>query len=226
MVISPKLLIKANHHAQMSCTRYNKRKGRLGKFSRRYHRWRYRILAKRTYFSPEHQRDVAKYRQGDFEVNTYPWPFCDPGFADWDESDESDDYSLISDPSGFVVKYATSYVAYKIYEYTGTWPQRKNRKRYDAWNWVTFLEQAGYGKTTTCLEDGEHYVGILKKAEHFKKTYEWGLVIWSEKVSYDKTRVQATTYLDKKFQIMSVNPNNYVWVKIPSSEIKSRTTLS
>ena len=216
MVINPKLLLKANYHAQMSCTRWNKKKGKLlGKSSRRYHRRKYRGLAKKTYFSPEHQRKVAKYMQGDYEINTYPWPYCDSDFARWGESDKADDYSLISDQSGFVVKYATSYVAYKIFEYTGVWPERKDRKRYDAWDWCEFLEQAGYDRVTTCLANGERYVGVLKKEKQFEKFYEWGLVVWLEKVSHDKAEVKVTTYLDKKFRVLTVDPKNYTWVRIP-----------
>ncbi|MBQ6355183.1 hypothetical protein IJJ18_02065 [Candidatus Saccharibacteria bacterium] len=215
MYVNPKLLEAANHHAQLSCTRWNKKKGRIGKLSRRHHRNRYRGYARRTFASPEHQRLIAKYNQGDYEINTYPWPYCDIGFAQWRESDRDEDYSLISDQSGFVVRYATSYVAYKIFEYVGTWPQRKTRRRYDAWDWVEFLEQAGYNQKTTCLVNGQRFVGVLKKTDVFEKFYEWGLVVWLEEVSYDKTEAKVTTYLDKKYKILTVNPDNYTWVRIP-----------
>ncbi|MBQ3306468.1 hypothetical protein IJH02_03515 [Candidatus Saccharibacteria bacterium] len=218
-MISPELLEKANHHARMSCTRWNKKSGRLGKLSRRHHRNKYRRCAMRTFASPEHQKLVRKYyNQGDYEINTYPWPYCDSGFADWPESDDADDYSLISDQSGFIVRYATSYVAYKIFEYTGAWPQREVRKRYDAWNWIEFLEQAGYDEPAYyCPINGERYVGILKKTDYFEKLYEWGIVVWFEQVSHGGTKVKVTTYLDKKFQILTVNPWNYAWVKISAS---------
>lgn len=46
-------------------------------------------------------------------VCDYPWPYC--LIAPWEETDDS----LISDPSGFVIRRSASYCAWKIRQETG-----------------------------------------------------------------------------------------------------------
>ena len=208
-------LDEINHWARMSCTRWNKRSGFFGKISRWWHREKYRKAAKRTCASPKHQVEVSRYKGGDYERNTYPWPYSAPRFADWSESDDPKDYSLISDQSGCVVKNATSYVAYKISELTGEWPERMVKKRYDAWDWLIFLAQAGYVDTTFEPLPGHHYVGILNDTAENRSLYEWGLVVWAEKIPDDGGPIKVSTYMDKAHKMLTVGADEYTWVEIP-----------
>lgn len=99
----------ANFFAKKSCTKWNK-----NRFSRRISRKIYRKMADCYWYSHEGQAKVAMYKTGHHQINTYPWPYSDEEFAKWPEDDDSDNYTLISDQSGCVVKYATSYCAWKI----------------------------------------------------------------------------------------------------------------
>lgn len=208
---------KVNRWAQDSCSRWNK-----NQWSRKHNRKKYQRAAMRQYASPVHQKLISEYMAGAYEKNTYPWPYSAPTFADWPESDNPEDYSLISDQSGFVVKYATSYVAYKIFELTGSWPQRKIRRRYDAWDWLEFLEQAGYVDTTSEPLPGRHYVGVLLDNEHNRYSYRRGLVVWAEKIPATGGKIKVSTYFNKKHEIMEVGTEEYAWVEIINPKIMSK----
>lgn len=205
-----------NHWAQMSCTRWNKKKGCFGKVSRKWYRGKYLHAAARSCASPRHQIEVSRYQGGDYERDTYPWPYREPMFANWSESDNAKDCSLISDRSGFVVKSQASYVAYKIYELTGKWPERIIRRRYDAWNWLDFLDQAGYGKISLEPRPERHYVGILNDNLKNSSIYEQGLVVWAEKIPGDGGPIKASTYENKVHRMLDVNVEEFTWVEIPT----------
>lgn len=190
-----------NHWMQMSCARWNE-----NRLLRRYYRMKYRGIAKREFNSAAHQMLIQRYRE-DHRVNTYLWPYCDEAVATWDETLDS----LITDPSNCVIKYATSYCAYKIFETTGKWPRKKTKARLDAKKWVQFLNEAGYTEVMSGPEEMEarhYYVGV--KPEHG----EWGLVVWIEALEKRRTVAEVSTYDDKKYVYMEVDPREYTWVKI------------
>ena len=141
-------------------------------------------------------------------ANTYPWPFSDEDFANWDEDDSPENYSLISDPSGCVVKYATSYCAWKIYEVTGTWPQRKTHIRMDAKNWQLFLGEAGYNEVVELPTAPGRYVGINPDEGEF------GMVVWYEGDAVVPGLVVISTYKNKKFYVGTDETTAYKWIKI------------
>lgn len=210
-------LLEANTYARMSCTRWNKPRNRFEKkflanffrFRRRKFRMKYREMAREYWESDQHQKLMDYYRSGHTGVDTYPWPYSSPLFADWDESDEADDYSLISDQSGCVVKYATSYVAWKIFEATGAWPQRKTNVRMDARNWGQFLAEAGYSEVVEKPTEPKHFVGIDPEEG------EWGSVVWFERTNINMDGcVIVSTYRDKRYVYETVNAKNYIWVQI------------
>lgn len=187
----------ANYYARLSCPKWNraangKLLGWLYRHSRRKNRKKYRDM-----MLPNNDNG-----------NTYPWPFCDPEFANWEEDDSAENYSLISDPSGCVVKYATSYCAWKIFEATGQWPQRKTKIRMDAKNWRTFLREAGYGEIVAHPSVGGKYVGINPRFG------EWGIVVWYEGDGTNPDQVVVSSYVDKKFYYTQVNFAEYDWIKI------------
>lgn len=203
----------ANEHARRSCTRWNKGFPEfLHRLSRVYHRFRYQRLAELDWtFNLKHRELENRYKHGEMRIDTYPWPYFDPEFANWDESDESDDYSLISDQSGCVVKHSTSYVAWKIFEATGCWPKKRSKTRMDARDWEKFLAEAGYTKCAIGGPfDGRHYVGIRKE-----NLDEFGEVVWFEKRNSNKIGgVFVSTYENKKHCFKEVNAFKYIWIQI------------
>ena len=193
-------LSKVNGWAKKSCPKWNR-----NRLSRRRYREKYRNAAKKNWESPGHQELISKYFNGEFWVDTYPWPYSDPNFANWEEDDSNENYSLISDQSGCVIKYATSYVAWKIFELTNTWPQKKTPIRMDAKNWQQFLAEAGY-ETVVDAPIARHYVGIRPDIG------EWGLVVWVESVFTD--RAYVSTYINKEHDVFLVKIEDYIWIKI------------
>lgn len=109
-------------------------------------------------------------------TNTYPWPYSDPRFADWEEDDRGKTYTLISDQAGFVIRRSTSYVAWKIYELTGRWPTERGSdgEIFHAKYWQKFLGLNGFTKFVARPEPGKHYVGIIPDEGEF------GQVVWFE----------------------------------------------
>ena len=189
-----------NAWAKMSCARWNK-----NPLTRKINRKRYRNAAEDWCRSSEYKQLIRHRRNGDI-VNTYPFPYNDPEFANWEEDDTPDGYSLISDQSGCVIRYSTSYCAWKIFETTGVWPQKTSNERLDAKRWQQFLYEAGYHQICTELRIGCNYVGI-------DPTYgEWGLVVWVEELQSDK--VLVSSYVNKKFKVWTVDPKDYLWVQI------------
>ena len=202
-----KELKQANSWAAMSCANWNK-----NPVTRKLYREKYRAAAEAYWNSPGHQRLITRYKNGDNTINTYPWPYREAEFANWEESADKDTYSLISDQSGCVIKYPTSYCAWKIFEATGSWPQKKSRERLDARNWIQFLAEAGYttvlGPSITPLMF-HNYVGVLR-AE--RDDSEFGLVVWLEFAG--DTWATVSSYIDKKYKIWTVNLSDFQWVLI------------
>lgn len=200
-------LEKVNEWARKSCPRWNK-----NKLSRRAYRKAYRDAAKEWWESPAGQDLMAKYRDRDQDglcfIDTYPWPYREQDFANWEEDDSSDGYSLISDQSGCVVKYATSYCAWKIFEATGTWPQKTSKERLDARRWVQFLAEAGYTEVVDYLEAGHHYVGIDPDVG------EWGIVVWLDGYIDNSPVGYMSSYRNGEFVTWIDDIHCYTWVKI------------
>ena len=185
-----------NTCAKLSCSRWNKIRA-TRKIFRNIYRNAAERRANRTGIKP-------------FGINTYPWPYCDENFAAWEESSDPKDYTLISDPSGCVIRYSTSYCAWKIREHTGTWPQKKSSARLDAKNWEQFLAEAGYRtKVPTALLSFHHrYVGINPDET------EWGLVVWYEMHTIEDNRVMVSSYVDHTYKLWSIDPREYTWILI------------
>lgn len=193
-----------NRWAQKSCPKWNK-----NRLSRKFYRFKYRQEANKYIRSKKHKRMVERYKSGETTLDTYPWPYCHQNFALWRESDDSDDYSLISDQSGCVVKYSTSYVAYKISEHTGYWPQKRSRVRLDAKDWVQFLAEAGYTTIVDTPKYNKRYVGVLREPSD----YEYGLVVWYE-CDLPDGKFAVSTYVGKRYRRMTVRAKDCIWVEI------------
>lgn len=209
----------ANRWAQLSCTRWNK-----NKLMRKYFRRKYQNQVSKYLKSDEYKTKLEQHEKGEV-VNTYPYPYSNPNFANWTESDDGEDYSLISDQSGFVVKYASSYVAFKIFEVTGKWPKRKSKKRFDAKNWIAFLEEAGYNYK--CDVPILFSVGVLKQEyidrpaltsalseAALSEIREYGLVVWFEGWCLIGSGPRVSTYINHEFTSFDVDREHYDWVRI------------
>lgn len=148
-------------------------------------------------------------------VNTYPAVFSSPKVANWEEDDSVDGYSLVSDPSGFIIKYATSYCNWKVRELTGKWLRRPATKTHanDSAAWVDVLAYNGYSKLVEAPENGHHYIGVNPIIG------EYGLVVWYHESTQsangvDTGEVLASTYQDHKYNLYHVNAADFVWVEI------------
>lgn len=197
-----------NRWAKLSCDKWNK-----SRLLRRFYRMLYRRAARKYWESPHARKRTQQYQDVYYYFDTYPWPYSDPKFANWEEDDTTGNYTLITDQSNFVIKYATSYCAWKIFESTGHWPQRQSHQRFDAKRWQEFLAEAGYETVVTEPQRGHRYIGI---EEHSQR--EYGEVVWFEKPNDSAedghASVIVSTYRDKKYFCGVINPSRYLWIQI------------
>lgn len=198
-------LMMVNSYAGRACKANNK-----NPFSRRANRRAYLLETKKHWCSPEHQELIRHYKNGEKQLNTYPWPLCDVDFAAWQKYEEE---RLITDPSNCIVRDSTSYVAYKIFEETGKCPKAKGKKRYAPQKWISFLGEAGYTHvldTHFQVKQPGHYVGINPR---FGKE---GIVVWFEGATVGRSqRFEVSTYVDGIYQFWHIDPLDYpYWIKI------------
>lgn len=198
-----KNITTVNYYALRSTTASNK-----NRYLRRFYRFLYRRVIKRYCNSMEWRTILREHEANPVMVNPYPWPLCGHDFADWEEDDTTENYSLISDPSGMVAKYATSYCACMIYAYTHRWIQYDARKR-DASNWVLVLGENGFNKIVKTPEYGGRYVGILKDEN---ADYGHGLVVWFE--NRKNSLIQYSTYQDHTYRVSQDRAVRFVWIEI------------
>ncbi|MBQ3469415.1 hypothetical protein IJH16_00360 [Candidatus Saccharibacteria bacterium] len=192
---------QVNKWAKKSCPKWNK-----NRLLRKINREKYRNAARKYWEGPGKKFSEA-YKSGEI-IDTYPWPYSDPEFANWEEDDNSESYTLISDQSLCVVKYATSYCAWKVFETTGIWPQKTTKERLDAYRWVQFLAEAGYHPAATQTpRNGHRYIGINPDIS------EWGIVVWFEKELEDGN-VLVSSYVNKNYKVWPVEPEDFTWVLI------------
>ena len=193
-------------------------KNQKNRFVRRTCRANYRLLSNLyCTLSPGFIKLQSAHAKG-LLTDTYPWPYREAWFADWEENSSADNYSLVSDPAGFIVKHSTSYCAWKINEAVGTWPSRpKWLESCDAKHWHRLLHDNGYRKTAKRPEPGRSYVGIApSKGIH-------GECVWFEgfddgdgvERSVDTGgEIIYTTYRDRHFEIGAALAEWYIWVEI------------
>ena len=105
--------------------------------------------------------------------------------------------------------------AHMIHMMTGKWPKidsaSPSTNNWQDEDWYTYLPKAGYGKFVSFIESGNHYVGIGGRNEEFGNK---GIIVWFEKVDQDNKRVVVSSYLDRKYWIGSIKPEEFVWVQI------------
>ena len=167
--------------------------------------------------SPEHIRRQNLIEKGVL-IDTYPWPYSEGWFADWEEDNTRQNYSLVSDSAGFVIKNSTSYCAWKINELTGEWLTRpRHLLSCDAKHWRRLLHDNDYRTTARRPEPGKAYVGIAPSHGIH------GECVWFE--GYDDGNgiereidtggeIIYSTYRDKKYEVGAALDEWYIWVEI------------
>jgi hypothetical protein len=145
---------------------------------------------------------------GKYWCNSYPWPYCHSEFANWPEFLDS----LVTDRCGFIVKHDTSYIAWKLRELTGEWPKKADLIRFTQFDWIQYLADLGYYELARHPRARRKFIGIYPSGS------EETAAVWYEVAKPDEKHkdkpVIVTTYLDKEFKILRVNPDNLTWVKI------------
>lgn len=202
----------ANFLAKYSCPKWNganatnKISELMHKILRRLCRYLLWSLVNVDYwlFAPSSPLKVPRSDNRAKFGNTYPRVFR--MITDWTE----DIGALVVDRANFVIKYATSYCAWKIYELTGKWPTNpvpitdaeeyaKRERKHDAKYWLEFLQAqdsfVGVVETPHFLR---HYIGI--NADYG----EYGLVVWFEELVYslfpnDPPMAWVSTYENKQY---------------------------
>ena len=153
-------------------------------------------------------------------VDTYPWPYREAWFADWEENSTPAKYSLIDDPAGFVIKCPASYCAWKIFEFNGSW-----LVRYSCFNgsdeyWYHLLFCNGYWQKAKRPQSGKKYTG-LAKSRNLR-----GEVVWFEgfddgasvnRENDTGERIVYSAYRNKKYMVGVTPAERYDWIEITKS---------
>ncbi len=198
----------ANKWAKNSCKKWCK-----NKTIREFNRMLYLSVALAVCNFPQQKELIKKSLSGAYWCNSYPWPYVHPDFANWEEDEHEDTCTLVTDVCGCVVKHDTSYIAWKIYEATGSWPAKTNLNRFNEVDWLKFLAESDYCKLLTEPTPDIKCVGI------FPSGAEETIAVWYETTEdappphLDKTAI-VSTYIEKEFKILRINPDTVTWIKI------------
>ena len=197
-----------NKWAMNSCPRYCNSKAR-----RSFYQTLYLTVVESFIKTPMQKEITEETLAGKYWCNSYPWPYCQPEFANWPEHHSKQYYSLVTDLSGCIVKHDTSYIAWKIREATGEWPTETDKIKFTEFDWILFLANSGFHEIAEAPKRKHKYVGVYSTNQ--KET----VGVWYEKAElneqeYKGKPIIVTTYLDKEFKVLRVNPKKFTWVKI------------
>lgn len=198
-----------NKWAKNSCPRYCS-----SKTKRSFYEALYLAVVESFIKSPLQKELSEETLSGDFRCNSYPWPFCHADFANWPEHHSQKYYSLVTDRSGCIVKHDTSYIAWKIREVTGSWPEKTEKIKFTYSDWIQFLANSGYSYISTTPKRHHKYVGIYESPKEEETVAVWFEVSKPDWENHGDKPVIVTTYLDKKFKVLRVRPQKFTWVKI------------
>ena len=195
----------ANHFAKKSCPAWQPRRA-VRKINRKLYRF------------------LMEFRAKDY-------PYADPDFAPWPESD-GDFYTLITDSANFVIRRSTSYVAWLMKRHCGEWPKlpvpgerKPGEHKFDARHWDEILEFNGWQRITDEHRpvqqdaiDGIHYVGIMPNEGEFGQLL-WFVGVEMEYKFNTPCRWHVWTYEDfrkKDFFIPASKESGIIWYREPT----------
>lgn len=122
----------------------------------------------------------------DTKTGAKSYPYANPYFASWPESDNKRFYTLITDSAGFVIRHSASYVAWRIKCATGKWPVRPipgprepGEHAFDAKHWDELLEYNGWLRcehVKAKFARDFNFIGIIPDEGEF------GEVVWLEEI--------------------------------------------
>ncbi len=200
---------RVNKWAKMSCPRYCSSKTKRSLCKALY------LAAVETSIKTPAQAEITEETlAGKYWCDSYPWPFYLPEFANWPEHHSEKYYSLVTDHSGCIVKHDTSYIAWKIRELTGSWPEKTDLIKFTYDDWIQFLANSGYSEIRTALKRGHKYVGIYTASKQKRTIAVWYEVSKPDMDNHRDKPIIVTTYLNKEFKALRVRPQDFTWVKI------------
>ena len=198
---------KVNKWARLSCPKWCK-----NPTARNVCRSMYQAVVLSANRMPEMKELSEKSLAGEYWCNSYPWPYRHPDFADWPEEYGSAN-SLVLDFCGFIVKHDTSYIAWKIYEATGWWPEKTLLLKFSDLDFIRYLSASGYDELAQKPSPGNKFVGIYPAEK------DECLVVWYETTEkpeppHPNKNVVVSTYFNKEYKIYLVDPDKITWIKI------------
>ncbi len=159
------------------------------------------------------------------ETGAKSYPYEDPDFANWPESDEDDTYSLISDSSNLVIRHSPSYINWLVktrlhqqLKFPTPKARRPGEHAFDAKHWDEVLEYNGWklsrhGPEFADVSSGVHYIGILPNEGEF------GQLVWFIGNNLAYSRKDGAKYI--KNWLVATYKNSEEHYGIPTSgEVK------
>lgn len=170
------------------------------------------------------------------ETGAEDYPYADPDFANWPESDEPGKYSLVSDSDNFVIRHSPSYVNWlvqkKLHRHLKRpepGPRKAGERAFDAKHWGEILEFNGWTKLTgnrhPMLSDAinkTHFIGVIPEEG------ENGQLVWFIDVAMEYladldldcvSGWYVTTYRDgerKYYVIPATSCDQIIWYMEPN----------
>ncbi len=146
-------------------------------------------FAKRSVSKWQPRRALRKVNRKTYrfimEFGAKDYPYGDPRFAPWPESDAIDDYTLITDSANFVIRRSTSFIAWMMKRYCGSWPKlpvpgerKPGEHKFDAKHWDEVLEFNKWERVpdepypTKLDAESSYFIGIIPNEGEF------GQLVW------------------------------------------------
>ena len=169
-----------------------------------------------TATSPAFINAQERLEAGDL-VDTYPWPYRERWFADWEEDEARG--TAVLDANGFIVRHDTSYCAWKVYEAVGAYilcPDGASGS--DASIWRRLLSDAGFLCVLDRPQPGRPHIGISNRLSRnpeviWYEGYDSGLGSIDREIDTDGY-VIFTTYRDGKYFIGTTPADRYTWIQV------------
>lgn len=165
--------------------------------------------------------------ENDISAN-YRYPYAEPEFANWPESDDGRNYTLISDSAGFVIRHSPSYCAWRIKRRTGKWPKRPTPGKrapgehaFDAKHWDELLEFNGWQRRESGPTpfDDTKFIGIIKDEGEF------GQLVWLETyITYYAVSTYANFRMETRTFLPSETPD-IIWYAEPGAKEPSHSVF-